>query len=133
MEFFIGLAVGYIAIGAITARRVFVNYINEHGRNHLRDTDSAGYALGEPHDPFAEPFWAGVFWWIVIPVMAFTWLWNHVIERPTPAERRATAAEKARKLAKEQQRYLDLARAEGLPVDITPDTIIDRGGGRNPS
>jgi len=115
-------ASGYLIVGGIVARRTFVKFIDENGRNAIQDIGTNGVRIGPPRDPFAGPFWTGAFWPVTIPGVVAMWLWQHIITRPTPAERRAAAdqriAHMRELLSAEYEPVVDQMRAEGLPVDI---------------
>lgn len=107
-------AVTYVLIGWLTARRVFVAYIDVHGRNAVRYKDRYGRSIGEAHDPLAMPFWTGMFWPIVLPIAGVAWLWVHTIEAPTAKERRDRKRQELERVAAEVRQIGD---RYGLPVD----------------
>lgn len=94
----------YVLVGGLAARVAFVRHINKRGRNSIQDRDGYGEPVGTPHDPFAVPFWSGVFWPVVLVSIAVIWVWRHAIEAPTARER------EERRQAEAHRRQLELLR-----------------------
>jgi hypothetical protein len=93
----IGVPLLYLVIAGVVARRVFVGFVNEHGRDAIQDL---------------ELFWAGVAWPVYLSVGAVAWLWTCLIKAPTANERALAKAKADKKARKEAER---VAEELGLP------------------
>lgn len=106
------MVVAYVLIGGFTARRIFVRHIDKHGRNSLVERNKYGRTIGH-YDPFAAPFWGGVFWPFVLLGVGLRRLWS-LIEAPTPKERQER---KRQELERTADHIRSIGKKYNLPVD----------------
>lgn len=106
------MVVAYVLIGGFTARRIFVRHIDKHGRDSIVHRDDRGRVVAHS-DPFAAPFWGGVFWPFVLLDLGLWSLWS-LIEVPTPKERRER---KRQELEDKAAEIRAIGEHYNLPVD----------------
>jgi hypothetical protein len=107
----------YLVAGLVAARLTFVEMV-DHPERHMTTTDrrnSRGQLIKEPADrfeailysAFAAPFWP----LYLLRLFLIELLWQRVVMRPTPKERKAKAEKQAREL-------VEIAKSYGLTSTI---------------
>lgn len=114
---FAGIVAGYLAMIPISARFFYLITQHKVRAARMNGKDALGFGAFWPLTIIVVPIITAILPNVEgQPNRLITW-----IERPTRAQRQA---KQQRTAEQERRQTLDQARAEGLPVDITPDTIV---------